>query len=109
MILVVLGIKLILRDYIHVPPLYFLIFLVVTIATSILASMVKADEMEMRVKSAETIVWKSRDAIFPLPSRVKEWLSRATFQHDKAREFHEAQPAFSHLLRRRVYRCCSPV
>ena len=40
LILVVLGIKLILRDYIHVPPLYFLIFLVGTIATSIIASMV---------------------------------------------------------------------
>ena len=43
-----------------------MIFLVGTIATSIIASIVYADGMEVRGKSAETIVWKSRDAIFPL-------------------------------------------
>ena len=45
-------------------------------------------ETDMMVMAAQTvtmeqivtIVRKSRDAIFPLHSRVKEWLSRATFR-----------------------------
>lgn len=39
-ILVVLGCKLILRDYVHVPPAYFLAFLVTTIAVSMIASVI---------------------------------------------------------------------
>ena len=31
------------------------------------------------MEQTETIASKSRDPIFPLHSRVKEWLSRATF------------------------------
>ena len=39
---------------------------------------VKATQTVM-MEQIETIVRQSRDAIFPLHSRVKEWLSRATF------------------------------
>ena len=38
---------------------------------------VKATQTVM-MEQIETIVRQSRDAIFPLHSRVKEWLSRAT-------------------------------
>ena len=34
------------------------------------------------MEQIQTIASKSRDAIFPLHSRVKEWLSRATFLCD---------------------------
>jgi len=41
LILIVLGVKLILRDYVHVPPAYFLAFLISTIALSMIGSVIK--------------------------------------------------------------------
>lgn len=41
LILVVLGVKMILRDYVHVPPVYFLCFLISVIVTSMIASVIK--------------------------------------------------------------------
>jgi len=41
LILIVLGVKLILRDYVHVPPSYFLAFLITTIAVSMIGSVIK--------------------------------------------------------------------